>query len=239
MVIFLYRIYQIFIAAPLLLVATILTALLTMVGSMLFGGRWWGYWPPHVWARIFCILTMVKVEVRGRENISRKESYVFIANHQGAYDIFAIYGYLNHNFKWMMKESLEKIPLVGYACRCAGHIMVDRTHPTGIRRTMEEAKKQLRDGMSLVVFPEGSRSKTGYMGDFKKGAFLLASQFGLPMVPVTIDGSFDILDKGGMVPRYGKIIITIHKPVSAQGRLSDLMETTHEIINSSLSKYKS
>lgn len=237
--IILYRIYQIFIAAPLLIVATIITALLTSFGSMLFGGRWWGYWPAHIWSKLFCILSFVKVEVRGRENIDKNTSYVFIANHQGAYDIFAVYGYLNHNFKWMMKESLLKIPLVGYACKCAGHIMVDRTNSSGIRRTMEDAKKQLRDGMSLVVFPEGSRTRTGYMSPFKKGAFMLAAQFDLPLVPVTIDGSFDILTKGGSIPLYGKIIMTIHKPVQKSGPLNVLMQETHDIINSGLSKYKS
>lgn len=234
----LYRIYQLCIAAPVLLVATIITALLTMIGSMIFGGRWWGYWPAHLWARLFCIMSMVKVEVHGRENIDKNTSYVFIANHQGAYDIFAIYGYLNHNFKWMMKESLMKIPLVGFACKCAGHIMVDRTNPSGIKRTMDDAKKQLKNGMSIVVFPEGSRTKTGYMSSFKKGAFMLASQFDLPLVPVTIDGSFDILTKGGSIPLYGKIIMTIHKPVEKSGSLSSLMEETHAIINSGLTKYK-
>ena len=237
--IILYRIYQLCIAAPLLLVATVITALATAFGSLLFGGRWWGYWPPHVWSRLFCLLSFVTVEVKGRENISADESYVFIANHQGAYDIFAIYGYLNHNFKWMMKESLQKIPLVGYACKCAGHIMVDRTNPSGIRRTMEEAKETLKEGMSIVVFPEGSRTKTGYMAPFKKGAFLLASQFDLPMVPVTLDGSFDILTKSGKIPLYGKISMTIHKPIEKTGNLSQLMEETHAIINSALTKYKS
>lgn len=234
----LFRIYQLLIAAPLLLVATILTALATMIGSILFGGKWWGYWPAHIWARLFCILSFVRVKVYGRENIDKNESYVFIANHQGAYDIFAIYGYLNHNFKWMMKESLSKIPLVGFACKCAGHIMVDRNNPQGIRRTMENARETLKDGMSIVVFPEGSRTKTGYMSAFKKGAFMLASQFELPMIPLTIDGSYDILTSKGKIPAYGTIIITIHKAVHQEGPLSLLMQTTHDIINSSLTRYK-
>lgn len=235
----LYRIYLFLIAAPILLVATLLAALITSIGSIIFGGNWWGYWPPHIWARLFCIVSMVRVEVRGRENVDKNTSYVFIANHQGAYDIFAIYGYLNHNFKWMMKESLQKIPFVGRACKNAGHIMVDRTNPSGIRRTMDEAKKRLRNGMSLVVFPEGSRTATGYMAPFKKGAFLLASQFGLPMVPLTIDGSYDIMSKNSKIPHYGKIIMTIHKPlVEIPSPLSKAMEQTHEIINSELTKYK-
>lgn len=238
MVTILYRIYQLFIAAPILLVATIITASVTAIGSILGGGRWWGYWPPHVWSKLWCIMMFVKVEVRGRENIDKNTSYVFISNHQGAYDIFVIYGYLNHNFKWLMKESLQKIPMVGYACKCAGHVMVNRTDPHGIRRTMEEARERLKNGMSIVVFPEGSRSETGQMGSFKKGAFLLASQFGLPLVPVTIDGSFDVLPKFRLVPHWGKIVMTIHKPIEVSGRLTDLMASTHDIINSNLTKYK-
>lgn len=234
-----YRIYQILISFPLLFVATVITALTTATGSLLFGGRFWGYWPPHIWSRIFCALTLVRVKVSGRENIDKNTSYVFISNHQGAYDIFAIYGYLNHNFKWMMKESLKKIPLVGYACTCAGHIMVNRTDPHAIRQTMDEARQRLQGGMSIVVFPEGSRSKDGYMAPFKKGAFLLASQFGLPLVPVTLDGSYDIMTKSARLPRWGTIRMTIHKPLEQQGgKLSDLMEQTHSIINSSLTKYK-
>ena len=161
--------------APVLLVSTVITATVTAIGSILFGGRWWGYWPAHIWARIFCLFTMVKVTVKGRDNISSGTSYVFVANHQSAYDIFAIYGYLNHNFKWMMKKSLEKIPLVGYSCKRSGHIMVDRSTPQAIRQTIENAEKQLKNGMSLVVFPEGSRSFTGKIGRFKRGAFMLAS----------------------------------------------------------------
>ena len=99
----LYYIYLIFVALPLLLTATLVTSVLTGFGSIIFGGRWWGYYPAHIWAKIFCILTFVRVEVKGRENYDKNKSYVFVANHQGAYDIFSVYGYLNHNFKWMMK----------------------------------------------------------------------------------------------------------------------------------------
>ncbi|MCH5246655.1 MAG: 1-acyl-sn-glycerol-3-phosphate acyltransferase [Muribaculaceae bacterium] len=235
--IFFYRLYQLFIMAPVLLVATIVTALLTAIGSILFGGRWWGYWPPHVWARLFCIMTLVRVRVRGRENIDPKTSYVFISNHQGAYDIFTIYGYLNHNFKWMMKKSLEKIPLVGYSCRCAGHIMVDRVNPVGIKQTMDTAKKRLKNGMSLVVFPEGSRSKDGRMAQFKRGAFLLASEFTLPIVPLTLDGSYDVMPKHKKIPMFGTITLTIHKPIPPGAEMNELMKHTHEIINSSLTRY--
>lgn len=94
-------------------------------------GQWklLGILPSTHLVRLFCILSLVKIEVRGRENIDKNTSYVFVSNHQGAYDIFLIYGYLNHNFKWMMKKSLRNIPFVGSACAAAGHIFVDNSTP--------------------------------------------------------------------------------------------------------------
>ena len=223
---------------PLLLVATVLAALTTIIGSMLGMSRSFGYWPGHYWARIFCILNFVKVKVSGRENFDKKTSYVFVANHQGAFDIFSIYGYLGHNFRWMMKKSLEKIPLVGYSCRVSGHIYVDNSTPSATRRTMETAEKRLSGGLSVVVFPEGSRSRDGRMHAFRRGAFQLAMEFNLPVVPVTIDGAYRIMPRGAILPRYGTIKLTIHKPIYAPegGRheLSDLMEQSYEAVASSL-----
>lgn len=221
---------------PVLLVSTALTAIVTAAGSILFGGRWWGYWPAHVWARLFCLLTFVRVTVTGRENISSGTSYVFVANHQSSYDIFAIYGYLNHNFKWMMKKSLEKIPLVGYSCKRSGHIMVDRSTPQAVRQTIENAERQLKDGMSLVVFPEGSRTLTGKTGRFKRGAFMLASEFNLPIVPVTIDGAYEVMSRKSKMPHWGHITLTIHPPVPApeSEHCQDLIDSIRDTIVSSL-----
>lgn len=208
-----YYIYLFLIAAPLLLLSTTLTALLTILGSALGMGRTWGYYLPRLWARSICLLTFVKVKVKGRENVNQSQSYVFVANHQGAYDIFSIYGYLGHNFRWMMKKALEKIPLVGYSCRVSGQIYVDNSSPTAIRETMKDAEKQLSTGMSVVVFPEGARTRTGKVGRFKRGAFTLAMEFNLPVVPITIDGAFRVMPRTTMIPRPGTITITIHKPI--------------------------
>ncbi len=237
MTLLLYRIYQLIIMAPILLVATIMTALLTIVFSMIGMGRWTGNFFPHWWARLFCALTLVRVTVTGRENIDSKTSYVFVANHQGAYDIFSIYGYLNHQFRWMMKKALEKIPLVGYSCKVSGHIMVDNSTPASTRETLEKAEKQLQGGMSLVVFPEGARTRDGKMHQFKRGAYRLAVEFGLPVVPITINGSFDVMPRFKKIPMYGHITLTIHKPIEAVGGVHDLpalMEKSFEEIHSSL-----
>lgn len=233
----LYRIYQLVILAPVALVTTILAAFVTAIGSAVFGGRWWGYWPAHWWARIICLFTPAKITVSGRENIVPGRSYVFVANHQGAYDIFAVYGYLNHNFKWMMKRSLERIPLVGLSCRIAGHIFVDNSSRTAVKETMQAAERQLADGMSVVVFPEGSRTRDGKVHAFRRGAYILAEEFGLPVVPVTIDGAYQVMPRTSWLPKPGHIKLTIHRPIEAQdGRheLKLLMEESKNAILSSL-----
>ena len=165
----LYHAYQLIIAAPLLLVATALTALTTSAGCLLGNAHFWGYYPGKLWSRLMCRLLLIPVRVEGREHIDHRTSYVFVANHQGQMDIFLIYGYLGRNFKWMMKKALRRIPLVGYACEKAGFVFVDKSGPKKIQETYDQARHVLQDGTSLVVFPEGARTYTGRMAPFRKG----------------------------------------------------------------------
>lgn len=235
--IILYRIWQLFVMAPVVLVWTILTALFTFTACALGFGRWAGYYPQIIWARLFCWLAFVRVSVKGRGNIDPSTSYLFVANHQGAYDIFSIYGYLGHNFRWMMKQSLRKIPFVGFACAASRQIFVDNSSVAGVKRTIREAEEQLRGGMSLVVFPEGARTWTGEMRQFKKGAYKLAMEFNLPVVPITIDGAFKVMPRFRKIPRPGRIVLTIHKPVfpGPEGHdLDALMERSRAAIASAL-----
>lgn len=222
----LYYIYQICIALPILLVLTILTALVTIIGSLVGGAHIWGYYPGKIWSQLICFFLLVPVKVRGREKLEKKTSYVFVANHQGAFDIFLIYGFLGRNFKWMMKKSLRKIPFVGKACESAGHIFVDRSGPRKILQTIGAARASLTNGVSLVVFPEGARTFTGHMGYFKKGAFQLADDLQLPVVPLTIDGSFSILPRTGKWIHPRRMVLTIHPPIPPQSKGVENIKTT-------------
>ena len=207
--------YQWIIVMPIMVVITIMTALITIIGCFLGNHRVWGYYPGLIWSRLFCLISLVRIEVRGREKLDRSTSYVFVANHQGAYDIFLIYGYLGHKFKWMMKSSLRRIPFVGAACAAAGFIFVDRSGK-GLRETLAAAEKILTGGMSLVVFPEGSRTPDGKIHRFKKGAYQIADDLSLPVVPLTIDGSYRVLSKNSKLIRPGKIVLTVHDPIFPQ-----------------------
>lgn len=209
----LYIIYQIFIALPLLLVLTLLTAIVTIIGSWLGNAHFWGYYPGKIWSILFCYILLIPVKVINHPDVKKRTSYVFVANHQGSFDIFLIYGFLGRNFKWMMKKSLRKMPFVGKACESAGHIFVDKSGPKKIYTTIQHARSVLKDGTSLVVFPEGSRSFSGHMGIFRKGAFMIADELQLPVVPLTISGSFNILPRTGKYLTWHPLTLTIHAPI--------------------------
>ncbi len=233
-----YLIYQIFIGLPIFLAVTILTALITIIGCWLGNGHFWGYYPGKYWSQFTCWLFLLPVKVTGRENLDKNTSYVFVANHQGSFDIFLVYGYLHRNFKWMMKKSLRKLPFVGKACESAGFIFVDKSSPRKVYETIKNAEKVLQDGTSMVVFPEGARTFTGHMGEFKKGAFLLANQLQLPVVPLTIDGSFDILPRTGKFLSWHRMKLTIHAPIYPIGKgddnLKKIMTESYEVIEKGL-----
>ncbi len=236
----LYKLYQLFVALPILLVATVLTCLFTSVGGLLGNAHFWGYYPGKIWSWLICKVLLLPVHVEGRENLDPRQSYVFVANHQGPMDIFLIYGFLGRNFKWMMKKSLRKMPLIGYACEKARHIFVDKSGPKKIQETIERARRTLQGGTSLVVFPEGSRTFTGHMGLFRKGAFQLAADLQLPVVPITIDGSFDVLTRmaGFNFVHRHPMRLVIHKPIpykeGGSEALKATMDESYRVIMSAL-----
>lgn len=233
---YLYRIYQLLICLPVLLLASIITSLVTIFGCMLGNGHFWGYYPGKCWSRLWIRMLFLPVKVEGREHLAKNQSYVFVSNHQGAFDIFLIYGYLNRNFKWMMKKSLRKIPLVGLACQYAHHIYVDKSGPSKIRASYDQAREELRDGMSLVVFPEGARTFTGHVASFRRGAFLLADELQLPVCPLTINGSFAVKPRTKDLywAFWHPLRLTIHEPIAPIGKgaenVKNQMKRSHEMI---------
>ena len=242
---YIYRIYQLFVCLPILLLVSIITSLVTIIGCVLGDGHFWGYFPGKYWSRLWIRLLLLPVKVDGREHLAKNQSYVFVSNHQGAFDIFLIYGYLNRNFKWMMKKSLRKVPFVGMACEYAHHIFVDKSGPSKIKASYDHAREQLQEGMSLVVFPEGARSLTGEMGPFRRGAFMLADELQLPVCPLTINGSYDVKPRTKDLywVFWHPLRLTIHEPIQPIGKgpdnVKNQMERSYQAIMDGLeSKYK-
>lgn len=236
--------YQWFVFAPIFVVLTLLTALIVMVMAPLFGNRFWGYFPPKWWSKLTCWLALSRVRVRGAGKLNRKQSYVFVANHQGYFDIFLVYGFLGQNIKWVQKQSLRKIPFVGFASEKAGHVFVDNASAATRASTIEKAKEQIVDGVSMALFPEGARTLTGKMGRFKRGAYHIAFDMKLPVVPLTINGPFDVMKRGSLcLNAMRKMELVIHDPIStaelAEEDIPELISSTREIIYADLwEKYK-
>lgn len=237
----LYLIYYCLIVAPLFFVATIVTALTVMIGCLLGGEKFFAFYPGMLWSRFACFLTLCPVRIKGKENLQNGQSYIFVANHQSAFDIFLIYGYLGVPIKWMMKIGLAKIPFVGAACRAAGFVFVDGSSARAAHRSIAEAERRLKNGASLVVFPEGSRTYDGKMARFRKGAFQIANDLELPIVPITLNGPYKVLPIGSAFVRPHCMEMIIHPPLkvkkandSESGNLQDLADQTRSILSSAL-----
>ena len=236
----LYRLYQLVFIAPFFLLTTFLTAFFTAFGCMLGLSRWFAFTPSKLWGWTLIRALFIPVTVEGRHHLQPGQSYVFVANHQGAFDIFFLSGFLGREFKWMMKQSLRRIPLVGYACEKAGFIFVDKSTRQGIVNTMRTAKARLQGGTSLAVFPEGARSFTGHMGDFRRGAFQLADTLQLPVVPITLDGCFDLLPRmrGFGFVTWHPLRMVIHAPIAPIGKGADnqkhLLDESYRVIMAAL-----
>ena len=238
----LYKVYFWLVAIPVFAVITILTATIVILGCLLGGERYFSYYPGMIWSRIACLLTLCTVNIKGRENIQKGKSCVFVSNHQGAYDIFLMYGHIGTPIKWMMKKGLAKIPFVGFACRMAGFIFVDNSTARTAQKSVMEAMNKLKHGRSLVIFPEGARSPDGCLKRFKRGAYQIAIEQQLPIIPVTLNGPYKVMPIGSWDIRPHRLQMIIHPPVIPPQKtkndnkeaLQSLVDTTRNTIYSAL-----
>ena len=217
-----YLLYQLVIAYPLAGIATMLTGLsMTLFGKYVHvkGGD---YYPAVLWAKFMIRIFLLPMKVVGLENLEPDKKYIFVANHQGFWDVFMMFGYLGHNFKWMMKDSLRKMPFVGKGCYDTGHIFVNRESPQ--KEIFVKAIRILKSGTSLGIFAEGTRTDTGRLGEFKKGAFAIADMAQVEVVPLAIEGSFKLLPKKAIFMNWTPLKITIMKPLAPIGKGKENVE---------------
>ncbi len=167
----------------------------------------------RLWCRLLCKLNGVNVEINGLENILSNRPQIFVSNHQGYFDIFALSGYLPVQIRWIAKSSLFRIPFVGWAMMAAGYIPVERDNRKKAYEAFNKILEKIKEGCSIIIFPEGTRSEDGEIGPFKKGSNLIASRSKSPMVPITIIGSGDIIKKGSATITPGPIRVIISPPV--------------------------
>jgi 1-acyl-sn-glycerol-3-phosphate acyltransferase len=188
------------------------------------------------WSRLILVTTGVQVTVEGLERIVPGKTYVFVANHQSIYDIPVLFWSIPFQLRIIAKESLGNFPMLGPHLKRTGHMLVDRSRPdkAGI---LGWASRLTSNSLSLIVFPEGTRSRTGMMGKFKGGSILLAMQAGLPLVPISVIGSRHVMKKGELTTRPGQVMLLVHDPIETAGnaeptpaQIRELAEQVRDVI---------
>jgi 1-acyl-sn-glycerol-3-phosphate acyltransferase len=186
------------------------------------------------WSKIILWGTGVKVQLKGLSNIDRHKSYIFTPNHLSFFDIFSLLAYLPVDFKFILKKELMYIPLLGWAMKRAGYISIDRSSPAKARRTLARAVQRIKSGTSLVMFAEGTRGYDGHLQPLKRGAFQLAIASGVPVVPVAIKGTKEIMPKGSFKIHKGFVTIQLDTPIETINYTKQTMPALIERVSGSI-----
>jgi 1-acyl-sn-glycerol-3-phosphate acyltransferase len=202
----------VFFLIPAIAIYTIVLGTLS-IGSSLFESRGcFAHWCARTWSWLILATTGVRVQVRGLERLTPGTTYVFVANHQSIYDIPVLFASLPYQLRIIAKRSLGRFPFLGWHLSRTGHLLVDRRKldPRGV---FDWAKSLPARGLSLLVFPEGTRSESGWLGPFKGGSLYPAVQAGLPIVPISIAGSRHVMRKGRLMTCPGEVELVVHEPI--------------------------
>jgi len=206
----------VFYLIPAITLYTIVLGTLSL-GSSLFEKRgYFAHWCARTWSRLILKTTGVTVDVQGLERLVPGRTYVFVANHQSIYDIPILFWSLPYQLRIIAKESLGRFPFLGWHLRRTGHMLVDRKRPDRAA-IFSWASRLTSQGLSLIVFPEGTRSRDGHVARFKGGSFYLALEAGLPIVPLSVIGSRHIMLKGRLATYPGHVRLVVHEAIDTSG----------------------
>jgi 1-acyl-sn-glycerol-3-phosphate acyltransferase len=202
----------VFFLIPCISVYTIALGTLSILSTFFDRRGHAAHWCARTWSWLILATTGVNVRISGLDRVRPGQTYVFVANHQSIYDIPVIFASLPFQLRIIAKESLGHFPFLGWHLRRAGHLLVDRSNPDRAR-ILDRWRKLVADRISLIIFPEGTRSADGRVGRFRGGSFMLALEAGLTIVPVSISGTIDVMRKGELTTRPGHPQLIIHEPV--------------------------
>ena len=194
----------------------------------------------NLWAKILLLICNTKVEIIGKENILRGKPQIFMANHQSDFDILIVLAHIPGQFRWLVKKELFHIPVFGAAMKSAGYIELDRNNREKAMQSLDQAALSIREGKSIMAFPEGTRSRLGEIKPFKQGTFYLAIKSGVPIVPISIIGSGEIMPKRSLKIKPGKIKLVIDKPIDVKNiTLENRQELITIVRNTIIKNYDS
>lgn len=213
---------------------TILFGIIAIAGS--FFDRTGNF--PHIiariWAKSILFVGRIQVTVNGRFNIDPSRSYIYMSNHQSNFDILVLLSHLKVQFRWLAKAELFRVPLFGAAMKRAGYISIDRSDRPSAIKSLNRATEIIQKGVSVMIFPEGTRSCNGRIRPFKKGGFVMAVDSGIAIVPVIVHGTRQIMPKERLRIAPGKVVVEIRNPIETTGYTreskDDLMEKVRKTI---------
>ena len=186
------------------------------------------------WCRLVAWTIFARIRVHGVEHVQRGRPYVYMANHASLIDTPALFAYLPYQFRIMAKKSLFNVPFMGWHLRTAGHFPIDQGNPRKTAISLRRVIEGVKNGRSLAVFPEGRRTDDGQLQKFEPGAFKLALRAGVPIVPVTIRGTFEMLPRTSLAPRPGRVDVILSEPIDTteytEKTLAALIERTRAAI---------
>ena len=190
------------------------------------------------WCRMVALTIGARIRVHGVEHVRPDRSYVYVANHSSLIDTPALFACLPYQFKIMAKRGLFHVPFLGWHLWTSGNFPIDRGDARKTARSLKTVVDGLRAGKSLAVFPEGTRTPDGHLQEFKTGAFTSAVRAGVPVVPVTIRGTFALLPKTTLAPRPGRVDVFIGEPIATTGRddrqMAELVDAVKDAIRANL-----
>ena len=208
---------------PTIAVYTIVLGIASITSSFFDCRGYFAHGCARAWSWLILATTGVEVTVQGLERVTPGKTYVFVANHQSIYDIPCLFWNIPFQLRIIAKESLGRFPMLGPHLKRTGHMLVDRSRPdrAGI---FDWANRLTSNGLSLIVFPEGTRSRDGYMNKFKGGSIMLAMQAGLPIVPISVVGSRHVMKKGELTTRPGHVTLIVHDPIETPANAEPSLE---------------
>lgn len=201
---------------PAISVYTIVLGTASLVSTVVDRRGYVAHGCARAWSWLILATTGVAVQAEGLDRLEPGRTYIFVSNHQSIYDIPVLFATLPWQLRIIAKESIGRFPFLGWHLRRSGHLLVDRRRPdrAGILRRW---KALVDKGLSLIIFPEGTRSVDGRVAPFKGGSFLLAVEAGLPIVPISLDGSRFVMRKGRLMTCPGRVRLTVHEPIETAG----------------------
>ena len=225
-----------------IILVTFFSAVMAILVSFVDTGGLTTHKVVRIWAKYILAISNIRVTVKGLSNLKPDRSYIYMPNHMSNFDIPVLQAYLPVQFRWLAKAELYKIPIFGYAMKRAGYISIDRSDRKSAIESLNRAAKIIRNGVSVVIFPEGTRSRTHHIQPFKKGGFFLAVDSGVPIIPIIIHGTEQIMPKKQILIKPGNVTLEISKPIDSSDynrkTKDDLMEKVRDIILISYEKNK-